>query len=321
MTSPNTPRATRVVATARVTLASAALAAAAGVAGCASGDAPAVTFDGARALEYIRLQVDAGPRIPGTETHRLVGDRIVAVLRENADTVMEQRWTHVTAAGDSLPMRNIFAQFNPQAERRILYVTHWDTRPHADKSFAVADRTRPVPGANDGASGTAMLLVLAEALKANPTTLGVDLFFTDGEDYGDFGPPEVDVLIGARYYANNILPHPDYRPMFAVLWDMIGDADLRILREEYSQQAAPEVNDRVWRLAASLGYRDIFVDAVTPVIDDHIPLIEKGFRIVNVIDIDYPAHHTTADTMDKVSARSLEIVGRVALGLIRQEER
>jgi glutaminyl-peptide cyclotransferase len=150
------------------------------VSACGDPPPPDVTFDGARALEYVRLQVDAGPRIPGTEPHRLVGDRIVAELRKTADTVMEQAWTHVTQKGDTLPMRNIFAQFNRAAARRILYLAHWDSRPKADKSFAEADRAKPVPGANDGASGVALLLVLAEALKAAPSGVGVDFLFTDG---------------------------------------------------------------------------------------------------------------------------------------------
>lgn len=191
---------------------------------CANTEAaPDVTFDGARALAYAQLQVDAGPRVPGTEAHRLVGDRIAAVMRENADTVFEQRWTHVTADKVSLPLRNVFAQFNPSATQRILYVSHWDSRPRADKSFAVADQSKPVPGANDGASSTGLLLALAEALKAAPPKIGVDFLFTDGEDYGEFGPPRVDVLLGATYFAEHPLPDSTYRPLFGVLWDMIGN--------------------------------------------------------------------------------------------------
>jgi hypothetical protein len=284
---------------------------------------PNVTFDGARALEYVKLQVEAGPRIPGTETHRLVGDRIVAELRKNADTVIEQTWTHVTQKGDSLPLRNIFAQFNPAAAKRILYVTHWDTKPVADKSFARDDQSKPVPGANDGASGVGMLLVLAEALKAAPSTVGVDMLFTDAEDYGTFNP-DVDVLVGATYYASHILPNESYRPTFAVLWDMIGDRDLNVSREARSEQAARDLNDRVWNMAKALGYGRHFLDAILDINDDHVPLIAKGFKIVDVIDLDYGPgnsyHHSTQDTVDKVSAETLTMIGRLALALIRDEE-
>jgi glutaminyl-peptide cyclotransferase len=290
---------------------------------CAATDAPPdVSFDGARAMEYARIQVDAGPRIPGTEVHRLVGDRIAQVMRENADTVIEQRWNHVTAAKVTLPLRNIFAQFNPAARERVLFISHWDTRPRADKSFAVDDQKKPVPGANDGASSTGLLLALAEALKAAPTTVGVDFLFTDGEDYGDFGPPQVDVLLGAKYFAEHPLPDSSYRPLFGVLWDMIGNTGVRVLRESYSEQHAREVNDRVWNMAASLGYSRTFVPEITTVTDDHYPLIDKGFRVADVIDLaGYQYHHTTQDTMDKLSVESFTIMGRVALALIRDLER
>lgn len=300
-----------------------AIALAAACADCAATEAPpAVTFDGARALAYAKLQVDAGPRVPGTEAHRLVGDRIAAVMRENADSVIEQTWTHVTAGNVSLPLRNIFARFNPAATQRILYVSHWDSRPFADKSFAADDRKKPVPGANDGASSTGLLLALAEVLKATPPKVGVDFLFTDGEDYGEFGPPQVDVLLGAKYFAEHPLPDSSYRPMFGVLWDMIGNAGVRVLRESYAEQHAREVNDRVWNMAAALGYSAVFRPEITTVTDDHYPLIDKGFRVIDVIDLNgYEYHHTTQDTMDKLSAESLTIMGRVALALIRDLEK
>jgi len=286
--------------------------------GDATPPAPSVAFDGERALQYVRTQLDFGPRVPGTPGHVAAGDWIVATLQPLADTVIEQRFEHVAADGTRLPMRNIFAQFNRSATRRILYVTHWDTRPVSEKGATDAERATPVPGANDGASGTAMLLVLAEALKAAPPGVGVDFLFTDGEDYGDFDTM-TDVLVGATYYAEHVLPTSSYRPMFGVLWDMIGHRNLRIPKEAYSEQAAPEVNALVWDAARRLGHGDVFIPQVKYQIqDDHVPLIAKGFRIVDVIDLDFPWHHTPFDTIDKVSARSLEIVGQVALLLIQE---
>jgi Zn-dependent M28 family amino/carboxypeptidase len=235
--------------------------------------------------------------------------------------VIEQRWTHVTAnKKDTLPLRNIYARFNVSATRRILYISHWDSKPHADQSFADDDKKRPVPGADDGASSTAMLMELAEILKRAPTTVGVDLLFTDGEDYGTFNP-DVDVLLGAQYFADHPLPDSTYRPTFGVLFDMIGDKDLKIYKETNSQQAAPDVNDRVWKMAAALGYSAYFSPEFLEVGDDHLPLIKKGFRVIDVIDINYDAWHKVTDTMDKISAQSLEIVGRVALAMIRSEEK
>jgi glutaminyl-peptide cyclotransferase len=293
---------------------------------------PKTPFAGDQALAYARTQVAFGPRVPGTDGHRRTGDWIVAQMRERADTVIEQRWTHVTQRGDSLPMRNILARFRPDTDQRVLYVAHWDTRPIAEKDRNLGAREVPIPGANDGASGVALLIALGDVLKKTPPSVGVDLLFVDGEDYGSFDDPQQsDVLIGSRYFADH-LPSPDYRPLFGVVWDMIGDRDLNIYQEGHSVQAAPEVVQRVWQLAKELGYDDHFIPEVMEgITDDHLPLIRKGLRVIDVIDLDYgprlenggvlPAatyHHTLQDTVDKISARSLQIVGDVATALVTQ---
>ena len=282
---------------------------------------PKTAFSGAAAYAHAKAQLDFGPRVPGTEAHRRAGDWIVARMTPLADTVIEQRWTHVTAKGDSLPLRNVLARFRPEAADRVLYLTHWDSRPVSDEAADERQRTLPVPGANDGASGVGLLVALGEALKAAPPGVGVDLLFVDGEDYGDFGANQ-DVLLGSTYFAAH-LPAPGYQPLYGVLWDMIGDRDLRIPQELNSVRAAPEVVQRVWGVADELGYGSVFVpetgEAVT---DDHLPLIAKGLRVIDVIDLDYRSasgqsyHHTPNDTLDKISAESLQIVGDVALQLL-----
>lgn len=277
---------------------------------------PKTAFDGQAAYAYIKTQLDFGPRVPGTAGHRQTGDWIVAQMQRTADTVSEQRWTHVTVKGDTLPLRNIFARFRPEAAERVLYVTHWDTRPISESAADPARRTLPVPGANDGGSGVALFLALGDALAKTPPSVGVDLLFVDGEDYGEFGPPLGDVLLGSTYFADH-LPSPDYRPLYGVLWDMIGDRDLRIPQEGNSIAAAPEVVQRVWSVADELGYGSVFVpEAGEYITDDHVPLIRKGLRVIDVIDLDYPAHHTPDDLLDKVSVRSLQTVGDVALRLV-----
>ena len=284
-------------------------------------------FNADSAMSYIRQQLAFGPRVPGTEPARKTGDWIVAHLHATADTVLEQRWTHTLANGKPLPMRNIFARFKPNAKERILYVTHWDTRPVADMESDPVKAGMPIPGANDGASGVALLLAVSDALKKAPTGVGVDLLFVDGEDWGTF-TPDVDVLIGATYFAEH-LPSAGYRPLFGVLWDMIGDADLNIYQEVNSAQAAPEVVQKVWGLAKDMGYEKYFIpEAKEPITDDHVPLIKAGLRVIDVIDIDYGPrnssgqvitsyHHTLEDTIDKVSAKSMKIVGDVAVALLR----
>jgi glutaminyl-peptide cyclotransferase len=277
---------------------------------------PKTSFSGARAMEYVRAQVEFGPRVPGTAGHRRAGDWIVEQMRVRSDTVIEQRFSHVTANGDTLPMRNILARIKPDAAQRVLYVAHWDTRPMSEKASNPVDRATPVPGANDGGSGVALLMGVADVLKTTPTSWGVDLLFVDGEDYGDFTAGR-DVLIGSKHFAQH-LPSPDYRPLFGVVWDMIGDASLGMYQEGHSVRRAPEIVSRVWQTAADLGYSQFFVPRVgESITDDHLPLLDAGLRVIDVIDIDFAAHHTPFDTIDKVSERSLQIVGDVAVRLLQ----
>lgn len=289
---------------------------------------PKTDFDANAAMQYTKEQFAFGPRVPGTAQAQRAGDWIVTMMRQRADTVIEQRFTHRALDGKDVPMRNILARYRPEATQRILYVTHWDTRPTADDDPVLGNRNTPIPGANDGAAGVGLFVALGDALRKTPPTVGVDLLFVDGEDYGkSFDPPFADVLIGSRYFADH-LPSADYRPMFGVLWDMIGDKDLNILQEARSVTAAPEVVTRVWQKAADLGYAKYFIPrAGQDVIDDHVPLLAKGLRVIDVIDIDYgplgplgtpqPSyHHTLEDTMDKISVHSLQVVGDVALALI-----
>jgi glutaminyl-peptide cyclotransferase len=298
---------------------------------------PRTSFNGESALSYVKTQLDFGPRVPGTAAARRTGDWIIAQMKQRADSVVVQSWTHVTAKGDTLPLRNILARINPSATQRVLYLTHWDTRPTADEDMNLGNKGLPIPGANDGASGVALLMGIADALKKTRPIYGVDLLFVDGEDYGSFNGYNVDsaltksydVLIGSTYFANH-LPSADYRPIFGMLFDMIGDKSLNIYQESNSVDAAPEVVTRVWSMADDLGYGRYFIDTNKGgVTDDHVPLLKRGLRVIDLIDDDYCTqgptctepgpdnlHHTTGDTFDKVSARSLQIVGDVAVALV-----
>jgi len=294
----------------------AAAAMALGVACRGPASAAAQRFDAEQAMRWLEFQVAAGPRAPGLPGHRAIAAWLEQQLRARADTVEVQAFTHVTVSGDTLRLENVMARFRPADPNRVLYVTHWDTRPIADSDPDPAKRTLPIPGANDGASGTAMLLEVADALKKDPPGVGVDLLFVDGEDYGSFTTDSLrDVLIGSHYFATH-LP-AGYRPLYAVLWDMVGDRDQQFLQEGYSLQGAPEVVERVWSAAQSLHLESVFrPGSWGPITDDHVPLLEAGIRAIDVIDIDYAAHHTMQDTIDKVSAQSLGNAGRVALALL-----
>jgi len=175
-----------------------------------------------------------------------------------------------------------------------------------------------VLGANDGGSGVALLLGVADVLKRAPPAVGVDLLFVDGEDYGDFTKAPDDVLIGSRYYGAHQVAAT--KPLYAVLFDLIADKDLQIYQEGNSLVGAPEVVELVWDTAKDLGYGGYFIASPRhTLIDDHLELQKAGIRAIDVVDFDYPAWHTQYDTIDKVSSASLQVVGDVAMALLRRE--
>ena len=289
------------------------------LAGCSPEKPPPREFDGVAALRYIEAQLAFGPRIPGRPGHERMAAWLDSLLATRADTVIRQGWAHRASSGDTLQLVNFVARFNPAATTRILLLAHWDTRPRADGPMS-RDTTLPVPGANDGASGVAILLGVADALKKSPPGIGVDLLFVDGEDYGDFDT-NTDVLLGSRYYAEHQAPGSP--PLFAVLFDMVGDKDLQITPEGLSQTAAPDVVDNVWSMAERLGLGNLFKrEQGITLTDDHVPLQQAGIRAIDLIDFTFGGtdnkwHHTPDDTIDKVSAASLQAVGDVAMAVIR----
>jgi hypothetical protein len=284
---------------------------------CRDKPRPPKEFDGTAAFGYIQTQIGFGPRVPGTKAHEQMGDWLDSLLRERADTVILQSWKHATTGGDTLPLRNFIARFNPAAANRLLLLAHWDSRPVSDSPRS-QDSTKAVLGANDGGSGVALLLGVADALKRTPPALGVDLLFVDGEDYGDFTEAPADVLIGSRHYGANQLPGP--KPLYAVLFDLVADKDLQLYQEGNSLIGAPEVVELVWNTAKDLGYGGYFISSPRhTLIDDHLELQKAGIRAIDVVDFDYPPWHTEYDTIDKVSAASLQVVGDVAMALIRRE--
>ncbi len=243
-------------------------------------------------------------------------------LRALADTVEQVPFTWVTTYGDTLHLTNVWARFRPGDSRRILLTAHWDTRPVAEEDTIGARRSQPIPGANDGASGVAVLLALAEALHAAPPGIGVDLLLTDGEDWGhkpnSLETVITDMLLGARHFAQT--EGATYRPLYGILLDMVGEKGARFPEEAYSMQYAPEVVSRVWERAAELGYGETFPQVPgQAIVDDHVILNQAGIRTIDIIDFDYPPWHTSGDTPDKIGAESLDKVGEVVLSVIRHE--
>ncbi len=273
---------------------------------------PRPDFDAARAHRLLVEQVAFGPRVPGTPGHARQLEWMDSLLTLWTDSVEHRPLTFTTSLGHELELTNLLARVNPEAEHRILLLAHWDTRPWSDMAPDPAERDIPVPGANDGASGTAVLLHLAELMAAEPPPMGVDLFFVDGEDYG----PEIhDMLIGSRHFAREMENPPPWR--YGILLDMVGDMDPRFPMEEYSARYAPTLTQRIWRVAAELGYGRYFPPRVgTTAVDDHVPLNEAGLPTVNIIDFDYPPWHTPRDTPENTSPQGLKMVGEVVAEII-----
>lgn len=250
-------------------------------------------FDGERALADVQTQVSFGPRTPGSPGHAMVREWIRTEL-ESAGWRAEIQETEF--AGH--PIRNIVAQQN-DLPPEIILGAHYDTRMLADQDPNLDLRSEPVPGANDGASGVAVLLELARTLPTDGAPIW--LVFFDAEDNGKI--EGWDWILGSRSFVEQNA----VEPRAVVIVDMIGDADLNIYMEKDSD---PALRGEIWRTAADLGFGDLFIPQEKyTMLDDHTPFLEAGLPAVDIIDFDYPYWHTTGDTPDKVSAESLRAVG------------
>ena len=277
------------------------------LAGCGARDVP--VFDPDSAFAMLEEQVRIGPRHPGSPGHRAVQRLLVDRLRRFGASVSLQPFEAVTPEGDTLRFVNIIGNYNRGARRRVLLGAHYDTRPVADRDPDPASRRIPIPGANDGASGVAVLLEIARQLDAHRPPVGVDIVLFDGEDSGDTDSAE-GYCLGSTHFAGNL---KGYRPAAAIILDMIGDRDLDIPMEGYSLAAAPVLLGELYDIAGELGYEQFRRERGQAIIDDHLPLIRAGLDAVDIIDFDYPWWHTLEDTPDKCSPASLEAVGRVVL--------
>jgi hypothetical protein len=276
-------------------------------------------FDGAKAFEILKRQCEFGPRPSGTEAARKTRAFLIAELSKYADQVETQDFTYRDRvySNRQMDLSNIVGIFNPEAKRRVLLCAHWDTRPVADMEIDADKRLKPIVGANDGASGVAVLMELARLFKQQKPEIGVVMVFLDGEDYGNWDRME-GVLLGAKHFARSM---KKYRLEYGILLDMIGDKNLQVYREVNSERYAPRVNDRVFRIARELGFEKNIIDQLkTEVIDDHIPINEAGLPTIDLIDFDYAYWHTLEDTIDKCSPQSLAIIGSVVAETFYREK-
>jgi len=273
---------------------------------------------------YVSKQVVLGPRTPGSDAQKKCAAWMGVMLKKVCDTVYKQD-VHVTGGdGKSLPCINLIGVINPKATRRILFLTHWDSRPWADQD--TKDKDKPIIAADDGASGVAVLLEVANELKAHglSSSIGVDILFTDVEDYGRSEWGEDSYCLGTQYWAKH--PHvPGYKANFGILLDMVGAHGAQFPMEASSTIFAGDVQQMVWRAAGNAGYSSYFPYAPgAEITDDHVPVNKiTGIPTIDVINLTpdperpfAPHWHTHADAIDIIDKSTLKAVGQTMLQVI-----
>jgi Zn-dependent M28 family amino/carboxypeptidase len=271
--------------------------------------APTPAFDSKRAWDHLRKQVSFGPRPSGTpaiaETRRYIAEQLKAA----GIISKEQMFIGMTPLGE-VSMVNVIATIPGTRPDRIVLASHFDTKLYREFRFV---------GANDGASSTAALLELGRVLKQRANEFTIELLFLDGEEARMPEWRGLDNTYGSRHYVEAARKDKSLASLKAlVLLDMIGDKDLRIRRDANS---TPWLVDIVWNAAAKLGHTGTFSNELTTIEDDHIPFLRAGVPSVDVIDLENPTWHTPQDTLEFVSAKSLQIVGDVVFAAIPEIEK
>ena len=280
-------------------------------AGCMS---EPVAFDENEAYLMLKEQTQMLHRYPEGKDIALCRSYLREKLEPCCDIYKEQDFT-LKIEGKKLNLKNIIGIINPKAERYILLCSHYDNRPISDKDKDISKRKNPCPGADDGASSTAVLLETAKVVHSRKPDVGVVFVLFDGEDYGT---EDETMYLGSRYFSEHYSEILDADKLkYGILLDMIGDSNLNIYIEKISNYTAPELVQGVWSSAKKLGYEENFIPKTKYAMgDDHIQLIECGIKCIDIIDFDYKYWHTTEDTPDKCSPKSLKIVGDVIIDFV-----
>lgn len=288
-------------------------------------------FSSDSAYQFVRQQVNFGPRVPNSKAHQLCSEYLSATLTRFGATVTEQRATLTAFDGTKLNSVNIIGSFNVESKDRILLFSHWDSRPWSDHDPDKSKRNQPVSGANDGASGVGVLLEMARQLGIQKPNIGIDIIFFDAEDYGatenTTGNSEDSYCLGTQYWCKN--PHtPNYTAHYGILLDMVGAPDAKFYKEQISMQFAAHVVNSVWSTASKLGFGQYFIDDQGGgITDDHL-YVNKLANIPSIDIIQYdPASgsgfgaywHTTNDTMENIDKNTLLAVGTTLLNVVYTE--
>lgn len=288
-------------------------------------------IDGQRAYGYLKKICEIGPRVAGSEANARQRQMVAEHFAHNGGQVREQhfRYPH-PLTGQDVNMANLIGSWHPERLQRVVLCAHYDTRPHADEEDDPERRAKPFLGANDGASGVALLMEISNHLQKLETPYGVDLVLFDGEElvYGN-NPRRGEYFLGSTVFAKNYLAQrersrPRMTYVHGILFDMVGGKEMQIKREPNSLEAAPALVREVWSIARQLEARS-FTNAIgREVMDDHLPLNRAGIPTIDLIDFDYPHWHRISDIPANCSAESLAEVGRVVtawLGLPRRTRR
>ncbi len=290
-------------------------------------------FDENRAFDLVKKQVDFGTRVPNTAPHDSCAAFLAAELEKSGADVIVQKADVRAYDGTILKAKNIIGQFDKENSNRILLFAHWDTRPFADYDKDEAMRDTPIDGANDGASGVAVLLEIARSLGKTQPNIGVDIILFDAEDYGI--PDHKDIehkpdtwCLGSQYWSNN--PHVEgYSAKYGILLDMVGGRDAIFTQEGTSREFAPHVLKIVWEAAHRLGYSEYFPYKNTiPLTDDHLYVNKiAGIPSIDIIHHDPTSEttfgkfwHTHDDNMQIIDKKTLKAVGQTVLEVIYQDQ-
>jgi Zn-dependent M28 family amino/carboxypeptidase len=274
------------------------------------------------AYVYVERQLAFGPRVPGTPAHTACGSWLAAQLRAAGAQVTEQTGSVRTFNGITLTARNLIAAFSPGNARRVMLSAHWDTRPFADQDDE--RKAAPIPGANDGASGVAVLLEIARHLQAQSPAVGVDIIFWDVEDYGE-SSVEDSYCLGSQLWTRQ-RHQPGYTALYGINLDMVGAEGAVFPREGYSMLYAPQVVEKVWRAAQRIGYGAYFSsERANPIIDDHYYISSRtGIGTIDIIHMPpgggfFPYWHTHDDDLPAISRQTLKAVGQTVLEVVYKE--
>ena len=286
-------------------------------------------FNQDSAFVFLEKQLEFGPRVPGTESHKACKDWMVQKFESYGASVVQQDFIANIYTGDKWEATNIIAQFNPSHKERVILSAHWDSRFIGEEDPDKKKKDQPIPGADDAGSGVAVLIEIARQLSENPIDLGIDIILWDAEDQGKRGPTSPADLwcLGSQHWARK-KHKKNYRARYGINLDMVGAKNPRFAKEEVSRQYASKVLDKVWKLAQNMGYSDMFVnDFTNGLTDDHtfinriakIPMIDiinqpKGSKTGFV-----PHWHTHGDDINAIDKRTLRVVGQVVLATIFRE--